>query len=239
MGDFIYDGEHSIGIDGRNTWDYYKMAPTSRPFVKAPKVKTEYVDVPGANGQLDYTEALTGGVRYGNRTGQWQFMVDNGYWDWPVLYSDLLAYIHGKRHKVVLQDDPDYYYVGRLELDGDFGRKDYSTVTIKYNFDPMKYPIGSTANEDWKWAELFSNTIIFGKFNVFNSKQRNIINPDSAAKDVTVTCSSGMTVEFGGQTITLNPGINENALTIQPGDNFMKFIGSGQVTIDYTRGGIL
>lgn len=239
MGDFIYDGEHSISIDGRNTWEYWRMAPTARPFVKAPKVKTEYVDVPGANGQLDYTEVLTGGVRYGQRTGEWSFMVDNGYWDWTVLYSDLLEYIHGKKHRIVLLDDPDYFYTGRLELDANFGTKDYAQIKIKYNLDPLKYPIGSTAQNDWLWAELFGNTIIYGKFNVHQQKMRNIINEDSAAKDVTVTLTAPMEIEFGGITISLPAGTNTNALTIQPGDNVMKFIGSGQVTIDYSIGGRL
>lgn len=239
MGDFFYEGQHSLGIDGRNTWDYYHMAPTSRPFVKAPKVKTEYVDVPGANGQLDYTEVLTGGVRYGNRTGEWSFMVDNGYWDWPVLYSDLLEYIHGKRHKIVLSDDPEYFYIGRLELDANFGTKDYAQVKIKYNLDPLKYPIGSTAQNDWQWAELFSNTIIYGKFNVNKEKARNIINEESTAKEVSVTLTAPMDIIFGAQTISLPAGTNSNVLTIQPGDNFMTFKGSGQVTIDYTIGGKL
>lgn len=239
MGDFIYEGEHSIGFDGRNTWDYWHMAPSSRPFVAPPKVKTEYVDIPGANGQLDYTEVLTGGVRYGQRTGNWQFLVDNGYWDWPVLYSDLLEYLHGKRHRIVLADDPGYYYIGRTELNVNFGAKDYSTVTINYNLDPLKYPIESTAQSDWLWNELFSNTIIYGKFNVHQEKTRNIINTGSAAKDVTVTLSSPMDIIFGGSTISLPAGTNSNALTIQPGDNVMKFVGSGQVTIDYSVGGKL
>lgn len=239
MGDFIYEGEHSIGIDGRNTWDYWHMAPSSRPYVAAPKVKTEYVDVPGANGQLDYTEVLTGGVRYGQRTGNWQFLIDNGYWDWPVLYSDLLEYLHGKKHKIVLSDDPEYYYQGRLEINCNFSAKDYSTCQISYNLDPLKYPIGSTANDDWMWNDLFSNTIIFGKFNVNREKARNIINPDSTSKSVSVTLTSPMTVEFGALEINLPAGTTSNALTLQPGDNFMLFKGSGQVTIDYTLGGKL
>lgn len=239
MGDFIYEGGHSIGIDGRNTWDYWHMAPSSRPYVAAPKVKTEYVDVPGANGQLDYTEVLTGGVRYGQRTGNWQFLIDNGYWDWPVLYSDLLEYLHGKKHKIVLSDDPGYYYQGRLEINCNFGAKDFSTCQISYNLDPLKYPIGSTANDDWMWNDLFSNTIIFGKFNVNREKARNIINPDSTSKSVSVTLTSPMTVEFGVLEINLLAGTTSNALTLQPGDNFMIFKGSGQVTIDYTLGGKL
>lgn len=239
MGDFIYEGEHSIGIDGRNTWDYWHMAPSSRPYVAAPKVKTEYVDIPGANGQLDYTEALTGSVRYGQRTGNWQFLIDNGYWDWPVLYSDLLAFLHGKKHNIVLSDDPGYFYTGRLEVNCNFGAKDYSTCQITYNLDPYKNPVGSSANVDWKWDELFSNTIIFGKFNVNGEKARNIINDSGSDRSVSVTVTAPMDIIFGSQKINLQYGTYDNVLTLSPGDNYMIFKGNGQVTIDYNRGGIL
>lgn len=239
MGDFVYEGEHSLSISGRNTWNYWHMAPQSRPFVAPPKVKTEYVDVPGANGQLDYSEVLTGSIRYGMRTGSWTFMVDNGYWDWPVLYSDLLAYLHGKKHKIILVDDPDYYYLGRLEINPNFGTKDYATVQINYTLEPLKYPNGSTANNDWLWNELFGNVIIYGKFNVYKEKTRNIINEDDTAKAVSVTCTSPMTVIFNSQTIELAAGTTSEALTIEPGDNYMTFKGSGQVTIDYSIGGKL
>ena len=83
MGDFHYTmldrddgtkvGAHSITINGMNTWDIWHMAPKSRPFVSPPQVKTEYVDVPGADGALDYTEVLTAwgsGSRSGTATGK-------------------------------------------------------------------------------------------------------------------------------------------------------------------------
>lgn len=239
MGDFVYDGAHSIDISGRDTWAYYKMAPQSRPFVAQPSVKTEYVDVPGADGQLDYTEVLTGGVRYGTRTGDWTFLVDNGYWDYPVLYSDLLSYLHGKKHKIILKDDPNYYYQGRLTITPNFGTKDYSTIKISYVLDPYKYPLSSTANMDWMWNDLFGNTILYGKFNVYKQKTRNLINQESSSKTVSLTLSSAMSVEFNGTTYNFPAGTTSEALTLASGNNIMTFKGSGQVTVDYSLGGML
>lgn len=239
MAEFNYNGEHSIDIGDRNTWDYYHMAPKTRPFVAEPSPKTEFVDVPGADGQLDYTEALTGGVRYGNRSGTWNFIVDNGFWDFPVLQSDILAFMHGKRKAIILADDPEYYYIGRLTVKCNFGNKDFSGIDISYNLDPYKYPLASTANKDWQWNELFSNTILYGKFNVYGTKSRNIINPNDSSVSVSITVTSAMTVEFNGETISLASGKTTDALTISPGDNYMVFNGTGQVTIDYTEGGKL
>lgn len=239
MGDFIYEGEHSISFSGKDTWGYFRMAPQSRPFVAEPSVKTEYVDVPGADGSLDYTEVLTGSVRYGDRSGSWTFIVDNGYWDWPILYSELLSYFHGKKHEIILSDDPGYYYTGRTDIKCNFGTKDYPTVQINYRLSPYKYPMASTALNDWMWKELFGNTIIYGKFNVYKEKARNIINDSSDSKSVSITTTSAMTVEFGGSTISLPAGTTSNAITINPGNNYMVFKGSGQVTIDYSIGGKL
>ena len=206
MPDFNYNGEHSIYISGKNTWTDWHLAPQSRPFVAAPPIKEEYVDVPGADGSLDYTEVLTGGVRYGQRTGQWAFILDNGYVDPLQFQSDILAFLHGKKHQIVLKDDPEYYYTGRLTLETNFGAKDYNQIVIKYNLNPYKYPIGSTSTMEWKWNDLF------GKLSVSNA----------------------MTLIFGSRTINLLPG--ENQIVLRPGDNIMTFKGSGRVTVDYSLG---
>ena len=142
----FYSGAHSISIYNRNTWSSWHLIPTSRPVVNPPEVKTKYVDIPGANGSLDYTEALDG-VKYGNRTGSWEFMVANGYAEWSVLYQEIMNYIHGKYLKVVLMDDPNYYYVGRLSINQWKSDQRYSTITIDYNFSPYKTPLRDTGGD--------------------------------------------------------------------------------------------
>lgn len=202
MGDFNYslnevtkNGMHSITFESDNskynTWSSFKMAPQSRPFVAAPPVKEEYIDVPGADGALDYTEVLTGKARYGRRTGSWNFLIDSDAENWPDLYSKLLNTFHGKEYKVILDDDPGYYYQGRLSITGQFSNKDYSSVTFGYNLEPYKWPIGTTAGENWKWNPLFDQhiTIYFGTFSVNGQKARNILNE----QDTVVTANFNVT----------------------------------------------
>ena len=57
-----------------NTWDDWHMLPTARPMFTPPDVKTNYIDIPGGNGSLDLTEALTGYPLYSNRTGSLNFV---------------------------------------------------------------------------------------------------------------------------------------------------------------------
>lgn len=272
MGDFRYSmmkrddgslvGAHSITINGLNTWKTWHMAPKSRPFVVAPQVKTEYVDVPGADGALDYTEVLTGRPRYANRTGQWDFIVDNGldYIEWCKLYSDILKKLHGKYFDtIVLEDEPEYKWQGRLSVTGQFGNKDYSAITIQYNLDPYKRPIGSAINKNWLWNELFSNTIFYGNFSVNGFKARNLINDDTVPVNINVEVSYSMdAIPYDGTESTqysmlsgsmdkhvdqysnrihLYTGIN--TIELQPGNNYFFFVGNGLVKVEQERGKLL
>ena len=238
------------------------MAPKSRPFVVAPQVKTEYVDVPGADGALDYTEVLTGRPRYANRTGQWDFIVDNGldYVEWCKLYSDILKKLHGKYFDtIVLEDEPEYKWQGRLSVTGQFGNKDYSSVTIQYNLDPYKRPIDSTANKNWLWKELFSNTIFYGNFSVNGFKARNLINDDVEPVTVNVEVSYQMdAIPYDGteaaQFTMLSGSFDQhidnysnrihldtgpNSIELQPGNNYFFFVGNGLVKVEQERGKLL
>lgn len=264
MGDFVYNGEHAILISGINTWERWHMAPKTRPFVVEPSVKTEYIDVPGADGSLDYTDVLTGKARYGQRTGSWDFIVDNGYADPFKLQSDILNTLHGKKHVIVLTDEPDYKYTGRLSAKVTLGNKDYVGVSISYNLDPFKVPIDSVANTWWKWNDLFSNTIILGPFSVFGSKCRGIVNENDSNITANIHCNTAMKVirvdDIPGYSITedrlyylikdnfdettyasvideLDAGDNE--YTLKPGVNTLYFIGNSSVTIDFSWGSML
>lgn len=130
---------HSITIGTMNTWSNWHLIPSSRPLVSPPPVNEKMIEVPGRNGMLDLTEALTGAPTYGDRTGTWEFYVMHDYWsDWVTCYSTIMNYLHGKRLRVVLEDDPNYYYEGRLSVQNWNSPKDYSKIIIEYKLGPFK-----------------------------------------------------------------------------------------------------
>ena len=224
---------HSINISGKNTYTEWGLVPTSRPHVEPPAVKTSYVDLPSSHGRLDYTELLLGEVPYGQRTGSWEFTLRPGA-TWASVYSSILAYLHGKEHTVVLEDDPNFQYTGRLEVSSWKSDQNRSIITIDYDLAPFKYGIHSTADEDWQWDDLFDNVIYYGTFDVDGSKFRTFINQSSNAVTPTYTVSRTMSVKFDGVTYTLITGDNKNEnLALQPGDNEMQFIGTGHVVVAY------
>ena len=137
---------HSIAIGGYNTWDDWHLVPASRPVFSTPAVKTRTVDIPGANGILDFTSTLTGYPVFQNRTGSFEFIVMNGYGSWEERYSEIMTAIHGLQFKACLEDDPYYYYEGRFAINEWRSEKDWSRLVIDYDVGPYKRRINSTGS---------------------------------------------------------------------------------------------
>lgn len=231
---------HSINIGDVNTWDDWHIVPTSRPLVATPSVRESYVEIPGADGVLDYTEALAGKPVYGQRTGSWEFIVINGYQDWTILYNIIRDYLHGKKFEIILDDEPDYVYTGRLKLNEWRSEEHWSVVVIEYNIDPYRRR-KSVSVEDWLWDDLtFDSTaylIYYGRFNVVDKTIRNIYNPSSVSQPLYVSLTSDMNVYWYGTSVDLTAGIEINTgISLGTGDNLITFTGNGTVTILYEKG---
>jgi len=250
---------HSITFGNKNTWDAWHIVPDSRPVVNTPPVKTSYASIPGMDGSLDFTEVLSGGVKYDSRSGSWTFYVMNDYGErnydfkaWNELYAALLQHLHGQKMLIWMEDDPEYVYSGRFTLERWESPKDYSKVTITYVIDPYKYKghvdengnvvrdtKNSTAASDWKWDDLFDLTIKYGKFEVDGTKARTFINDTENDIELCIKVSTEMTVLYEGLTYELKPAYNrESGIIIHPGtSNVAVFQGSGHVTVDYDKYG--
>lgn len=124
-------------ISGQDTYQTWEMIPTKRLHVVPPEPKTTYVDLPGANGGIDYTELLTGFPTYGYRKGSWEFLLIPAE-NWPNVYQNLVETFHGKHHEIILQDDPNYYYTGRLKVNEWQSNAYNSLITIDYVLDPER-----------------------------------------------------------------------------------------------------
>lgn len=134
-------------------WDWF-LIPNERWAIEPPDCKTSYVDIGGANGALDMTEALSGYPVYKNREGQMRFKVRNdrivneggptanvGHYEamWNEIYRDMCMFLHGKTMYMMLEDDPEWYYYGRFSVGRyDASDKHNSEIVISYNLQPYK-----------------------------------------------------------------------------------------------------
>ena len=230
----------SITIGEKNTYTDFGLIPTARVVVATPKVKTSYVDVSGVHGLLDLSQALTGSVLYQNCEGRWDFMAANRYQDPRTLMHEIDNYIHGKRFRIVLEDSPSYYYMGRLEVE--LGKLDrgFTRIGLKYNIEPFKYELNSSI-EDWLWDPFNFETGIIREYkNLTVSTSLSLTIPGSSRQCIPIiTCSSAMTVTFKGQSYSMSSGANRiTAILIGEDDETLTFTGSGTVSVDY-RGGWL
>lgn len=255
----------------RHTWDSWHLVPSSRPVFIPPPVKELYQDVPGSDSSLDYTESLTGYPLYGNREGSQEFWVLNENddptitdYNWSVLYSEIMNYLHGRRKIVILEDDPGYYYEGRWKVNEWKSDKERSIITLDYNLYPYKMEVQSTLN-DWLWDPFsFVTGIIreYGSIDIEPGTDYTIeldgsimpstpiitLVPNSNATVVQVSYKNayGVNKIFTGSGTTLAPTLTSGNnrfpdMIIQPDRKTLKFRATGDsatIKIDF-KGGIL
>ena len=161
---------HSITFGEKNTWDDWHLVPTSLPVFNPPAQKVKTIDIPGGDGVIDLSQALTGYPVFQNRTGSFEFIVPNGFepWEsgrieqapWHSVYSEIMDYLHGQSLRAILEDDPEYFYEGRFTVNSWKSPKDWSRITIDYSVGPYKWSVLSSI-DDWLWDPFnFQNGVI-------------------------------------------------------------------------------
>lgn len=136
-----------VTFDNKHTFWDWGLLLKKPPELSSPEPKTHYVDIPGAHGAMDLTEALTGKVQYKNRTLTLEFISRAGRTNWPALYSDILSNLHGQmKEEIVLDDDPEHHYRGRVTV-GDSVLENDVWVSLKMTVEvePFKKSIEGTA----------------------------------------------------------------------------------------------
>ena len=109
------------------------------PFVLPPaKPKTNYIDVPGRDGSIDATEA-TGEVKYEDREFSFTFSVfpqdELTFEERQTVVSNAL---NGKRCKITIEKDPDYYLEGRCTVNQHFANKRLRQIVVSVRVAPYK-----------------------------------------------------------------------------------------------------
>lgn len=236
-----------------DTWDDFHLIPTARPILSLPTPNTKFVSIPGRKDPIDLTEYLTGHSTFGNRTGSWSFFTDVDYVEqrlggWVAFDKRLRSLFHGYVGKIVLLDDPSYFYTGELTMGQWQTGDDRSTVTISYDLYPYKKDLSSTM-ELWKFDEFdFRDGVIMylkdmevngsRDVKVYGSRERISPHISGSSGLVIYKYENKSWVNYGNvptKSIASNDSIVPR-LVIDYGENLLRFTGTGSVTIDYRRG---
>lgn len=185
------------------------------------KPKTNYIDIPGGDGALDLTEAH-GEIKYSNREMTMLFSVfpqdDLTFEERKTVISNAL---NGKKFKITLDKDAEYYYEGRVTVDGFRQDKNLKQITVTATVYPYKWKHNKT-------VEVVN--LSRASFPVVLRNGRKTVVP-------TIEVSGILWLRFGGKLYELSVGeykIYDVCLT--EGDNVLEMYGTGTATFTYQEG---
>lgn len=236
--------EIGVLFDGTHTYDKWGLR-LLKITIGPPEPKSVLVDIEGGDGVLDLSTALTGDVAYNTRKLELSFDApDCDYYKWPELISEIMDELHGRRKKIILDNDPGYYYDGLVTVENEKTNAVFTEITITAQCQPYKMERSSSL-EDWLWDPFDFEDGIIREYKEISINGSLTFDIEGRRKSVvpsfTVVSSdgSGLRVRFNGTIYDLPDGTSRVLnIVIMSGTNTLYFTGNGTVSIDY-RGGRL
>lgn len=184
--------------------------------IESPVPKIIQVDVPGSDGMKDLTEIF--GIKYNNRNLTFDFDIFSSRSDWFNLYQKIAQYLHGKKQKIILDVDSDFYYYGRCQISNFSNGHSVAHISISCDCDPYKYKL-----EETELTQTVSEGSIYNFPNLF----REIVPK--------IYLSSNLTFEYEGVSYSLSAGNHEILnISLKEGNNYFKITeGSGEMKLTY------
>ena len=206
-----------IWFDDVHSYDDLNLI-LSKPNIPPAAVKTNFVDIPGGDGSADLTEAL-GEVKYKDRECSFTFTVfpyDN-FEEKKTKVSNLL---NGKRCKIKLDKDPNYYWMGRCFINEYASDKNLHKIVVGATVAPYKL--------------RSQQTVV-----IVPAGESVVTTLENSRKTVvpTITTSDGATIIFEGNQYELNAGTHIILdITLKQGINEMTVTSTGSVKFTYQEG---
>ena len=191
-----------------------------------PLIKTNFVAVPGADGDLDLSTALTAGEPYyGDREFSATLESSEGTrLEREQRINTMINKLDGWRHNIILPDDPTHYISGRVKVERLYNDTAHASVRVTATCDPWRYNNAET---------------VVGLIATSTVQTVSLINMGrlSVVPNITVTGGSvTLLFEAGGseRTWALTPGEYILAdIFLKSGSAPLKYSGSGQITLTY------
>lgn len=208
---------NGVSFGDKHTYRDFSLI-TNEIKVGYPEVRTNYVDIPGRDGPLDLTEAA-GGVTYGSRTLEFLFTLLSTNEEKK---DKIVGFLLGRKMKIVLDKDKEYYYIGRCIIESFANEKNIARLSMKAICEPYKYH---------KKESMHSETV--------NGKKAIVLVNDRMRSIPNIECSAAMKVGFGGISYNLQKGIHKVlGIRLEEGYNRIELSGTGTITFTWQEGAI-
>lgn len=202
--------------DHSSTWGLFLNSTD----ISKPKPKMNYVDIPYGDGSADLTEAM-GEIKYSMRGITLTFLYPSSTVNFEALATTLTNLLQGKKVKITLDKDPNYYYYGRCEID--YKKSDIlGTIVINAVCDPYKYKVAVTT-ETYAVTTTRDVVITNGRMTAYP------LITTSAAFNITV---DGTVYSYAAVTDY------QTAIPFLEGDTPVTMAGTGNVTFTWQEGAL-
>ena len=240
----------SIYVEATNktyhTLDDWGYALGNNNYISDPQMETNYIDVPYRDGLIDASTAMTGRPIYKKRQLAFKLGGIEQRMAWDSIIAGLRNKIHGRTCQITLDNDPNYYWRGRVFLK-DFDRfRGLGEFTLSIpDAEPYKYSkLQST--DPWLWNPFNFETdmiVQVGAWEITGSGSFTVpagFMPTCPIFVVSDLVGQSIDMVTGGNTYTLVSGSNKFAEILVNGDADVTFAftGTADVQIVY-RGGSL
>lgn len=185
--------------------------------IGTPSPKTETIDIPGGDGVLDLTDFF-GEVKYNNRDLSFEFSTIVPQVEFMDLFSRVQNALHGQKMQIILDDDSEWFYFGRITVSEWKAEKSIGKLTIDCDCEPYKSRLG--------------DTVIY---QMVNESEETVILPNGTKPVVPIIDITGnINLTFGTNFWALTEGRYElPAVRLLNGDNTIIVNGTGTATFTY------
>lgn len=212
-----------ITFDSLHSYDDLNLILSSKE-MGSPAVKTKKIDIEGADSDLDLTDFF-GEPKYENVKHKFEFSTMVPEPQFLSLFSTVKNALHGKKKRIILDDDPLFYYIGRLYVSSFKNSRNIGLITIEADCEPYKYKIEKTVVS--KAIDGTADIILN------NSRKR-------AVPEVVIETESGLNIVYQVSNIwDLGSGsFTLPELELAEGENIVTVTGTGTVTFSWQEAGM-
>lgn len=193
--------------------------------VQPAQPKLNIIDIPGADGSKDLSAQPGGRIVFADREIVWTFALYPGA-NWYAKQREVSNAINGLAAHITLDDDPGYYYVGRISVESYNRDQTLRQITVRAICRPYKL----------KQEETTVTVALTTAFKTIDlASDRKPVVP-------TITVTAETTLEWDGNAYTINAGTHKILdIQLHEGDNQLRAkvtSGTGSITITYQEGAL-
>lgn len=185
-------------------------------------MKKKELEIEGADGSIDYTDFF-GRPNFGNVTHKFTFSSIVPRSEHLSLFTQIKNALHGQKLRIILDDDPGFYYVGRCYVSPYTNEKGTAIISVECECEPYKYKLRPTIKSvAVNGAEVITLT---------NGRKR-------AVPEITIATETSLNIVY--QTVNVwdlgSGSYTLPDLELAAGENQVTVTGTGSITFTWQEG---